>query len=30
MAKGEHKVQNDDTSDVDCGNDSDNEYASPT
>jgi hypothetical protein len=30
MAKGEQKVQNDDTSDVDCGSDSDNEYACPT
>jgi hypothetical protein len=30
MAKGERKVQNDDPSDVDCGSDSDYEYASPT
>jgi tRNA/tmRNA/rRNA uracil-C5-methylase (TrmA/RlmC/RlmD family) len=30
MAKGERKVQNDDTSDVDCGSDSYDEYASPT
>jgi hypothetical protein len=30
MAKGDQKVQNDDTSDVDCGSDSDDEYASPT
>jgi hypothetical protein len=30
MAKGERKVQNDDTSDVDCGSDSDDEYASTT
>jgi predicted ATP-binding protein involved in virulence len=30
MAKGDRKVQNDDPSDVDCGSDSDDEYASPT
>jgi hypothetical protein len=30
MSKGEWKVQNDDTSGVDCGSDSDDEYASPT
>jgi hypothetical protein len=30
MAKGERKVQNDVTSEVDCGSDSDDEYASPT
>jgi hypothetical protein len=29
MAKGDQKVPNDDPSDVDCGNDSDDEYASP-
>jgi hypothetical protein len=30
IAKGEWKVQNDDTSKVDCGSDSDDEYASRT
>jgi hypothetical protein len=30
MAKVERKVQNDVTSEVDCGSDSDDEYASPT
>jgi hypothetical protein len=30
MAKGEQKVQTDVTSEVDCGSDSDDEYASPT